>query len=105
MKADELKVLLYRAYALGYESGTHGSTYDMDHHWQSQKYFFEKDIEKATGWISVKDRLPEKDGEYLTYCNDSKNGNIDVDPFFDDCYPYGVTHWQPLPAPPGTGDR
>ena len=54
------------------------------------------------GWISVKDRSPEKDGEYLTYCNDSKNGNIDVDPFYndDDSFPYGVTHWQPLPAPP-----
>lgn len=77
-------------------------------------------------WISVKERLPEKNGSYLT-CNDS--GMIDIDSFTLDAYKldnydfarykgkkkalfysydsewgYGeasaVTHWMPLPEKP-----
>ncbi len=57
-------------------------------------------------WISVKDRLPEKEGTYLTY---TENEQIHIDCFC--IYPnHGtkffvggngkVTHWMPLPEPP-----
>lgn len=46
-------------------------------------------------WISVDDRLPEKQGLFLVY--DKCDNRIHVD-----CLPlyYEVTHWQPLPQPP-----
>ena len=57
-------------------------------------------------WISVKDRLPEKNGTYLTY---TEKERIHLDCFC--IYPnHGtqfwvrgngkVTHWMPLPQPP-----
>lgn len=63
------------------------------------------------GWISVKERLPEKDvpwvavfdGKEVLYADwDSDEGFMDPD-FPDHGWriPYnGVTHWQPLPPPP-----
>ena len=62
------------------------------------------------GWVSVEDRLPEKNGDYLTYDTD----DIVWPHFFraglglwDDSIGYrkdNVTHWMPLPEPPG-GER
>jgi hypothetical protein len=67
-----------------------------------------------TDWISVKDALPEKDGEYLVYDGNImwisdyiwplKNGSIFgfgslfmmKSPFVNN----EVTHWMPLPKPP-----
>ena len=80
----------------------------------------------AQEWISVKDRLPEKDGAYLTVINlfgyrssinvhyfakdgeavDEYNlaGEKDVWYFYDSEYGYvptdSITHWMPLPQPP-----
>jgi hypothetical protein len=68
-------------------------------------------------WISVKDRLPEKHGLFLTYCNDPQ--------FFDLSYFYPrdgkyspcwknhhmsididePTHWMPLPTPTKGDDK
>lgn len=71
-------------------------------------------------WISVKDRLPEEDGYYLTYCIDNgANQYMDIQRFnvdgrietgiysnpkiywsnqkWDDNI---VTDWMPLPEPP-----
>ena len=63
---------------------------------------------KRGGWISVKDRLPEKCTEILIYapnhgCIVAKYSNNE---FWDtiSCYVYStdeITHWMPLPAPPG----
>lgn len=59
-------------------------------------------------WVSVEDRLPEKDTRVLVYL-DIKDLNPYSTPFFDtdrildgkwvrwNSY---VTHWQPLPEPP-----
>ena len=54
-------------------------------------------------WISVEDRLPEREGKYLTF---TIKGEVqlnwfvsflaDAEPEFD----YWVTHWMPLPEPP-----
>ena len=59
-------------------------------------------------WISVEERLPEENGEYLVY---TKYGWFDVERFklWDDDDTDGgywweyegiVTHWMPLPEPP-----
>lgn len=51
-------------------------------------------------WISVKDRLPSEDGNYLVYC-----GLLSVDSFSVDMKDFvfrdgNITHWMPLPEPP-----
>ena len=76
-------------------------------------------------WISVKDRLPEKDGGYLVVSNYFSHQSINVRSFakdgetvneydlageknvwyrYDSEYGYvstdSVTHWMPLPLPP-----
>lgn len=62
---------------------------------------------KQSVWISVDERLPEKEGTYLTYTDKDK---VDLDIFC--IYPsHGTkfwsgeingktTHWMPLPEPP-----
>ena len=66
-------------------------------------------------WISVTERLPEKDGEYLVRLGDKSIFNAEYESKFGsfgywlsimwdedaDWFPYvGVTHWMPLPEPP-----
>jgi len=53
------------------------------------------------GWISVKDRLPEKHGHYLVIRD---NGYMSVDTYSRSSH-WGkdvckITHWMPLPEPP-----
>ena len=68
-------------------------------------------------WISVKDRLPEKNGSYLCYYMRSKirdKENWEVEQLYWEhnvwllrCYSLTVvntvTHWTPLPEPPKEG--
>ena len=56
-------------------------------------------------WISVKDRLPEKEGDYLIYATVPFNGRkfMAVMHYEKDAYlPIwsDTTHWMPLPQPP-----
>ena len=63
-----------------------------------------EDFYKQSEWISVEERLPDREGTYLVYtykgaikfgdfrCYYAKNDN----PQFD----YYVTHWMPLPEAP-----
>lgn len=65
--------------------------------------------EQNGGWISVKDRLPEEHGEYLTLC-ETPNGDFTVK--LSTLFPYEgnlywsdyamerVAYWQPLPNLP-----
>lgn len=46
-------------------------------------------------WISVDDRLPEKQGSFLVYDKCDNRIHLDCLPLY-----YEVTHWQPLPQPP-----
>lgn len=61
---------------------------------------------KEHDWISVKDRLPEKDMPVMTYhekgfmCIDIWKGNMWAIAWFNDEY----THWMPLPEPPKEDD-
>ena len=55
-------------------------------------------------WISVKDRLPEKD-EIVIICTDENfiyAGELIGDTWFldNDSWTATVTHWMPLPEPP-----
>ena len=60
------------------------------------------------GWISVKDRLPEKNGRYLVYENGvvysaEYEKNRPDSEWTDDYEGYldmMVSHWMPLPEPP-----
>ena len=67
---------------------------------------FNSGVWASTNWISVKDRLPGKNGDYLAYTCDGI-----VWPYFftassgvwEDTLGYStdtVTHWMPLPEPP-----
>lgn len=63
-------------------------------------YRVKKEEKPKSGWISVKDRLPEKYGWYLTF---NTRGMMHVtwfllDKSWDSINP--VTHWMPLPEPP-----
>ena len=76
--------------------------------------------EKQTGWISVKDRLPdqellehmkryqEKSVEVLVMIKGGKIATAltwDGNSFSDGIHnEYEVTHWMPLPEPPGDSD-
>ena len=77
------------------------------------KDFIDKNnSEKCGEWISVKDGLPEKDGNYLCryyFDKDSmKFTNLlfyyATDEFphwqYERAYKFTVTHWMPLPEPP-----
>jgi|GEM_PF-2870310 hypothetical protein len=73
-------------------------------------------MEKMSKWISVKDRLPEKDNEdwYIIVLTRERRGREAkriVRVGYWDCYhkrfwgfeagfDYTVTHWMPLPEPP-----
>ena len=77
---------------------------------QAYKNGYEKGKADALKWIPVAERLPEEDGYYLccvksfcfpgrTYINIlhcDKNGFQEGHIYTDD-----VTHWMPLPDPPG----
>ena len=81
-------------------------------------------------WISVKDRLPEKEGKYLVYINDGRDfigmacfyldlhkfnkyefpnqhrpGWCQYDSEWGDYEVSNVTHWMPLPEPPKEDER
>ncbi len=70
----------------------------------------------VSGWISIKDRLPDRDDELVLVIANGKFGNITLDEAFElacyykddgwvlESYPdmenIRVTHWMPLPKPP-----
>jgi len=63
-----------------------------------------KKIDKlAMVWVSVKNRLPTKEGTYFTHYQD---GRIGTGTFFFDAKRFnrsnsgGVIHWMPIPEPP-----
>lgn len=88
------------------------------------------DVQPAPQWISVKDRLPDKDGNYLCYleCGDVCQSVFDSTIASEgEKFPFGewvgvynsdtlgfadsyweeydaVTHWMPMPEPPKEGD-
>lgn len=71
---------------------------------------------KVTEWISVKDRLPKEDGQYLIFKNrdiefvawsDYHNcwDTSDGDDFMYKSSDKRITHWMPLPLPPPPNDK
>jgi hypothetical protein len=62
--------------------------------------------EPVQEWISVKDRLPEKFVDVLSYCDHNASFQIDCVDEKGKWYSeykysgYTVTHWMPLPQPP-----
>ena len=64
----------------------------------------------AQEWISVKDRLPEKDIRVLVWMKDNEEGYTQMDTDRWSCtmeqgyhwvrWGKSVTHWMPLPEPP-----
>ena len=65
---------------------------------------YEAGLRDSGRWISVKDRLPEKEGTYLVA---TKNGGVLMDHFYARHKNWGgaridplITHWLPRPKPP-----
>lgn len=68
-------------------------------------------------WISVNERMPEKDGSFMCTYKFNSNSEMqfvgDIYYFASDKYPHWqhesagviVTHWMPLPEPPKEGDE
>lgn len=67
-------------------------------------------------WVSVKDRLPETNGQFLCYSADFPLGaffsiqsfNVKKGAFWwyeDNVKAPFITHWMPLPEPPEEGQR
>jgi hypothetical protein len=71
------------------------------------RFVVEEQGYRKQAWISVEERLPEREGKYLAY---TIRGTIEMagcysyyvndKPQFD----YRITHWMPLPAPPKGGE-
>ena len=68
---------------------------------------FNSGVWASSNWISVKDRLPEKNGRYLVYENGEVYSaeyekNRPDSEWTDDYEGYfmKVSHWMPLPEPP-----
>ena len=67
-----------------------------------------KRLREERRWISVGERLPDRDVRVLVALTPDKRGKREVceavlnyDNFFETDYGgYEATHWQPLPAPP-----
>ena len=63
-------------------------------------------LEDGPKWISVEDKLPEKDGRYLIRYKSGKVKRTFVGDWYVLNNEWGsirnaeVTHWMPLPAPP-----
>ncbi len=63
-------------------------------------------LESMSNWISVKERLPEDDGYYLTFTTEHTcevyryDGDGEWVTDYDDTANHDITHWQPLPEPP-----
>lgn len=68
---------------------------------QTRIHNLEQELKKYE-WVSVKDRLPEKDGFYLAWYTFKGNGHT-RDIFYYNCgspMPSAITHWMALPEPP-----
>lgn len=60
------------------------------------------------GWFSVKDKLPEENGEYLIVTDDRVTAayyehgrrKSEWTDYFEGYINFEPTHWMPLPAPP-----
>ncbi len=68
-------------------------------------------LQETARWIPVAERLPEKEGKYLVCCPSLDPGNpplmcVWFDPdygwYSTEMWAKAVTHWMPLPEPPGS---
>lgn len=65
---------------------------------------------KTGGWISVKDRIPDKPGDYIVYYQNTASGKplISMRHFYGEIpeaflHNKAMTHWMPMPEPPEEG--
>lgn len=93
----------------------HKLFYDMlcqQEHFRDGTKMVEQDQSPDSGemmpqWISVKDRLPEKSGDYIVYYSNTANNKplISMRHFYGEIpgaflHNKAMTHWMPMPQPP-----
>lgn len=79
----------------------------IGHHKLPDEHYLNSDNdeqkEEGDKWISVNDRLPEKEGRYIVtkiYDKEHSTTAYFTGSVFENYDGYRVTHWQPLPNPP-----
>ncbi len=88
----------------GMKNGCDGCMWDKVH-CNERNYaeeIYNAGYRKQSGWISVDERLPERNGRYLTHCKIEGQSLVCILYY---CNVGGfnegtVTHWMPFPEPP-----
>ena len=83
-------------------------TSDVNRHYREENadvLHYLKELQgQRSGWISVKDRLPETEGSYLAFCRYRDGGTRQTIKLWKGgvftSETKQVTHWMPLPADP-----
>ena len=79
--------------------------------WRKQEVVDANSATPTSEWISVEDRLPEREGKYLVYTvkgairfGEYRSYLVGDSKFCGPQFDYYVTHWMPLPDPPKGGE-
>jgi hypothetical protein len=84
-------------------ANAYGSTINNFAEKEAAKTRAEK-LEKETGWISTKDKMPDKSGDYLVYDLSSRSVYVyefEIDSIADATHWHNcIPHWMPCPAAP-----
>lgn len=72
---------------------------------RSENSGLRKELDERPTWVSVKDKIPKRDGDYLVYGTWNRSGDavIDVvffnmlDGYFRAAWNFHITHWMNLP--------
>ena len=94
---------------------SNGVTIQDDHHWATEQAYKNGYADGQPKWISVKERLPDKDGTYLVRWENKSVSDAEYESLYGSFGHWldfwldkeaewveydGITHWMPLPEAP-----